>query len=141
MPADEEIGTWLDFAPLLAGAAFLVLVCLRELWVWRVLVSNGAAESATVDAVRRSRGGWRKVRYHFTTPLTGERVFRGRGSWPAGWLGDLEPGRVIGVRYHLGHPRLSRIDHAGFRDWGIWWPWWPLRSRTQPGQGYDDASV
>jgi len=113
--------------PLLLVLGVILLICARQAWVWRCLSSRGTASPAVVEAVRRSRGGWRRVTYSFV--VEGGMRCRGESAWPAWWLGGVEVGHTIGICYDSKNPRLSRIDHGGFKDWGIWWPWWPFRPR------------
>jgi hypothetical protein len=138
----RELTRWLpagvvDVLPSLAFLVFLLLLLAWKFYVWMRLRSRGAIAVATVGAARRARGGWMRVMYSFD--LEGDKRYGGGGAWPAWWLGRVEAGQKIGIRYDSKYPSLSRIEHDGYNDWGVWWPWWPLGSGTAREHSERDA--
>jgi hypothetical protein len=108
-----------DQLPNLGVLFILLLICARQLWIWNLMKRHGMVVTAVVGRVRPSKGGWLRVSYSFS--VDADKRLTGEGAWPEWWLGAVDEGQAIGIRYYSRNPRLSRVDHRGFRDWGVWW--------------------
>lgn len=108
-----------DFLIILLQALVLIALCARQAWIWYALSKHGVHATAIVDSTARGKAGWLRVQYHFDLALPEKELFSGRDAGLKWYLGEIAPGMPIGIRYYKNNPKLSRIDHNGFQNWGL----------------------
>ena len=107
------------FVVVLGSLAIVGWFLISQWWVWFRLSKNGVKAFAVIQEIQ----GWKRgnnVSYSWEfTNEAGTKTCYGKGYLPPWLVNSLSRGYQLGIRYDKTNPKLSRIEHEGYKGWGF----------------------